>query len=110
MTQIHEDQIQKMKLLAIDDEKYRTTFTKKYENRKPYEPHDPKKIRAFIPGTIKNLYVKPGSKVKVGDQLFILEAMKMNNIILAPMDGVIKKVNIEVNKTVANKEILIEFE
>lgn len=105
-----EDQSQKMKLLAIDDEKYLTTFTTKYEKRKPYEPHDPKKVRAFIPGTIKNLFVKPGSKVKTGDQLFILEAMKMNNVILSPMDGVIKKVNIEVNKTVANKEILIEFE
>lgn len=110
MTQMNEDQIHKMKLLAIDDEKYRTTFTKKYEKRKPYEPPDPKKVRAFIPGTVISVFVKPGSKVKVGDQLFILEAMKMNNIILAPMDGVIKKVNIEVNKTVAHKEILIEFE
>lgn len=110
MAIIQEDQLQKMKMLSIDDAKYRTYFTTKYENRKPYEPPDPKKIRAFIPGTIINLFVKPGSKVKVGDQLFILEAMKMNNIILAPLDGTIKKVNIEVNKTVANKEILIEFE
>jgi biotin carboxyl carrier protein len=105
-----EDQSQKMKLLAIDDEKYLTTFTKKYENRKPYEPVDPRKVRAFIPGTIIDLFVKPGSKVKTGDQLFVLEAMKMNNVILSHLDGVIKKVNIEVNKTVANKEILIEFE
>jgi len=110
MAIIQEDQLQKMKILSIDDVKYRTILTTKYENRKPYEPHDPKKIRAFIPGTIINLFVKPGSKVKVGDQMFILEAMKMNNIILAPLDGTIKKVNIEVNKPVANKEILIEFE
>ncbi len=105
-----EEQLQKMKLLGIDDVKYRTLLTNKYEKRKPYQPYDPKKIRAFIPGTIRNVYVKSGAKVKTGDQLFILEAMKMNNIILAPIDGTIKAVNIEENKTVANKEILIEFE
>lgn len=110
MALIQEEQLQKMKLLAIDDAKYRTLYTTKYEKRKPYEPHDPKKVRAFIPGTIRNVYVKTGAKVKTGDQLFILEAMKMNNIILSPLDGTIKAVNIEVNKTVAHKEILIEFE
>ena len=40
-----------------------------------------------MPGTILNINIKEGDRVKSGEILFILEAMKMENEILAPRDG-----------------------
>ncbi len=40
-----------------------------------------------MPGTILSINVKEGDEVKAGDVLLILEAMKMENEILAPIDG-----------------------
>lgn len=96
--------------LWVDQVKYRTTLTRKYLNRKPYEPPNIKKIKAFIPGTIKAVYVKRRSRVKMNDDLLILEAMKMQNIIKAPMDGVIKAVHVKAGQAVAKDFLLIEFQ
>jgi biotin carboxyl carrier protein len=100
----------KYRSIVIDDVKYRTTFSKKFENRKPYKPDDPKKIMAFIPGTIKKVFVKPRSRVKQNDNLLILEAMKMKNVIIAPFDGRIKAVNVKEGSTVTKNDVMIEFE
>lgn len=104
------DQPVKYHSIIIDDVKYRTTFNKKYEQRKPYNPPNPKLIKAFIPGTIRKVYVKKNSKVKHNDKLLILEAMKMKNLILAPFDGKIKSVHVKEGSVVSKKELLIEFE
>jgi biotin carboxyl carrier protein len=45
---------------------YRTLLTKKFANRTPYAPPDPRKVMAFIPGTILKVLVKEGQKVKKG--------------------------------------------
>jgi len=98
-----------IKSIVIDDSVYETGLTKKYNNRKTYHPVDNKKILAFIPGSIPKVFVKTGDKVKRGDKLLILEAMKMQNIVNAPIDGIIKiapKENILVKKN----ELLIEIE
>ncbi len=47
------------------------------------------KVTAPFPGMIKKLCVAAGSKVKAGDVILILEAMKMDNDITAPCDGVV---------------------
>ena len=44
-------------------------------------------VSAPMPGTILSVNVKPGDKVKAGSVMFILEAMKMENEIMAPCDG-----------------------
>ncbi len=98
------------KSLLIENIKYRTKLTKKYQSRKPYEKKDIKKLTAFIPGTIKKIYVKPGKKVKEGDNLLILEAMKMNNELLSPTSGVVKAVLVKKGDLVTKNQLLIEFE
>ena len=45
-----------------------------------------------MPGTLTKLKVQVGDKVKLGDTLAIVEAMKMENEVLAPIDGVVKEI------------------
>lgn len=68
-----------------------------------------KDIKAPMPGLILDLKVKPGDVVKKGDVVLILEAMKMENIIKSPGDGVIKAVKIELKQSVEKNQVLIQF-
>ncbi len=97
------------KTLLIENIKYRTLLTEKYKRKKPWEKKDIKKLTAFIPGTIKQIYVKPRKRVKEGDKLLVLEAMKMKNDIVSPINGTIKSINFKVGDRVAKDELLIEF-
>jgi len=101
---------QVFKTLHIDNVSYKTLFTDKYINRKKYVEHNPKKVIAVIPGSIKKIHVKTGSKVKEGDVLLILDAMKMNNRIMSTMDGVIKKIHVKQGSIVPKDALLLEFE
>ena len=47
-----------------------------------------------MPGTILDIKVSEGAAVKAGDVLFILEAMKMENEIVAPQDGTVSSINV----------------
>ena len=100
----------KYRTLILDYVKYRTLLTKKFEKRKPYVPDDPSKLKAFISGTIRKVFVKKGTKVERNDKLLILEAMKMKNIIYAPFDAKIKKVYVKEGEMVPKSALLIEFE
>ncbi len=97
-------------MLNVDDVEYTTLPNKKYQQRKPYTPLNPKVVTSFMPGNIQKVFVKKGQKVKEGSELCILEAMKMKNIILAPEDGVIKRVNIKEGDIVAKHHALIELQ
>ncbi|HNW88322.1 MAG TPA: acetyl-CoA carboxylase biotin carboxyl carrier protein subunit [Bacteroidales bacterium] len=95
--------------LTVLGEEYATTFTRKYNNRKPYTPVDHKKIFSFIPGTIKNVFVVKGQDVQAGDKLLTLEAMKMDNEILTTISGKIKEVNVIPGQMVTKSELLVEL-
>lgn len=98
-----------LELFSLDDFKYETLLTNKYKNRKPYQAADPKKIIAFIPGKIKKVHVKRKSKVKEGEILLVLEAMKMNNNIFSPIRGTIKEVYVAPGLSVSKGTLLMEF-
>ena len=104
-----EEQESKYDTINIDGVKYRINLSKKHLNRKPYVPKDPKKIYAFIPGTILKIYVKEKDKVKKGDKLLVLSAMKMSNDLLAPMNGVVSKIHIKEGDMVPKSQILVEL-
>jgi biotin carboxyl carrier protein len=95
--------------LQIEDVKYKTRLSKKFLNRKPYEPVDPKKVLSFIPGTITKIYTSKGKKVKVGDKLIDLDAMKMVNTIFAEENNTIAEVYVKVGDLVPKSQLLILF-
>lgn len=67
-------------------------------------------VDAPMPGLILDVLVKEGDTVEEGDGLLVLEAMKMENKLVAPRSGVIKTVHVAANQTVDKGIVLIEFE
>ncbi len=96
-------------IINYEGAEYKTLFSKKFQNRKKYIIPDPRKICAFIPGTIIKVYVKEKQKVKKGAPLVVLQAMKMNNLILAPFNCVLKKVNVKNGESVPKSHLLVEL-
>ena len=66
-------------------------------------------IKAPMPGLVLKVFVSEGDEVKKGDSLFILEAMKMENIIKSPADVKIKSIKIKPGDKVEKAQILMEF-
>ncbi|GAA4272504.1 biotin/lipoyl-containing protein [Aquimarina gracilis] len=67
-------------------------------------------IKAPMPGLLLDIHVESGQEVKEDDPLLILEAMKMENVILSPRDGVIKTVSVTKGNAVDKGQLLVEFE
>lgn len=66
-------------------------------------------IKAPMPGLVLNVKVAEGDEIKKGDNLLILEAMKMENILKSSTDGIIKKILIKQGDKVEKNQILIQF-
>jgi biotin carboxyl carrier protein len=67
-------------------------------------------IKAPMPGLILDINIKVGQEVKENDPILILEAMKMENILTAPRDGIIKSISANKGEAVEKNQLLIEFE
>lgn len=68
-----------------------------------------KSITAPIPGTIISVLVKPGDKVKAGQEVMVLEAMKMKNSLRAPREGTIAAVLVDKGSSVKHGQPLAEY-
>jgi len=66
-------------------------------------------IKAPMPGLVLKVLVEENAEVKKGDNLLILEAMKMENILKSSTDGVVKKILIKQGDKVEKNQILIQF-
>lgn len=82
----------------------------KYADKGAWKPKNPKCVYSFIPGTIEEIRVTAGAKVKKGDSLMLFKAMKMDNNILADKDGTIKSINVLVGENVPKGTVMMEFE
>lgn len=98
-----------LKTLTLDDRAYETRHTRKFERRKPYAPKDPRKLHAYIPGVIRKVYVEEGQAVRRGEALLVLEAMKMQNDLLAKEGGDVKSIHVKTGEMVAKGQLLMEF-
>jgi biotin carboxyl carrier protein len=76
----------------------------------PQAATDGKTLTAPMPGVVLAVRVKAGDRVKRGEEMVLLESMKMELNILAGADGVVKKVCVTQGQNVAHGVILVEFE
>ncbi|MGV8964011.1 MAG: acetyl/propionyl/methylcrotonyl-CoA carboxylase subunit alpha [Candidatus Saccharimonadaceae bacterium] len=67
-------------------------------------------VKAPIPGKIIEINIQEGQYLKAGDTLMVLEAMKMENSIQMPQDGIVKKILIKQGNQVKANELLVEIE
>ena len=72
----------------------------------PAAAADGQKVLSPMPGTILSVNVSVGSAVKAGEVILILEAMKMENEIVAPCDGTVKQLAVQKGSTVATDALL----
>lgn len=66
-------------------------------------------VKAPMPGLVLKVMVAEGDEVKKGDNLFVLEAMKMENIIKSPADVVVKTVKLKPGDKVEKGQVLLQF-
>ena len=99
-----------MKTLVVQGAVYKTTYTRKFEERVKWETPNKNLIYSFIPGTVIDIYVKVGDKIKEGETLMLLEAMKMQNQVRMPFDGLIKKIHINKDEVIPNRHLMMEIE
>lgn len=99
-----------LECLEIDGAQYKTTFNKKWINRKKWEVPDPNKIFAHIPGTIMKINIKEGQEVEGNDLLLILQAMKMDNRITAPFSAKVKKIYVKEGEKIPRGTLMVELE
>ena len=97
------------KSLIIDGTKYRTRLNHKFENRRSWAYPDPKKVTSSIPGTVIKIFVEEGQEVKEGDQMLILEAMKMKNRIMFHADGNIKSIHVSEGEKIPKDFLMLEL-
>ena len=67
-------------------------------------------VSAPMPGDIVSIAVKPGDRVDLGQELLVLEAMKMKNVIHSPQAGKIASVEVSVGQSVQYGQPLVQFE
>lgn len=96
--------------LNIDSTIYKTRLSGKFRNRKSYSLPDPSRVLSFISGTVLEILVKEGQEVRKGEDLMILEAMKMQNRLKSQQDGLIKKVCVNRGDKVIKGILLLEME
>lgn len=89
---------------------YKTRLSEKFKNRKPYQPANKMNIVSFIPGTIIEILVTVGQQVEIGDDLIILDAMKMQNRLKSHVKGTIKKICVEKGNKVTKGTLLVEID
>ena len=69
-----------------------------------------KELKAPMPGLVLNVLIKVGDAVTEGQEIIILEAMKMENAIKSPQDGIIQSISVQNQDKVEKNQILIEFD
>jgi pyruvate carboxylase len=78
--------------------------------RRKADPANPGQVGAPIPGAVSMLHVKPDQHVHKGERLLVMEAMKMQTTVYAPIAGVIKEVVVNARDSVEARDLLLTIE
>ncbi|MEZ5845945.1 MAG: acetyl/propionyl/methylcrotonyl-CoA carboxylase subunit alpha [Geminicoccaceae bacterium] len=73
------------------------------------QPDTSKMVISPMPGLIVRVAVEPGQEIKAGQELLVLEAMKMENVLRAERDGIVETVEIAAGDTVSSDQLLISL-
>jgi pyruvate carboxylase len=86
------------------------SFTKKLVSRRKADPADLHQLAASMQGLVAEVRASPGKAVEQGETLFVLEAMKMQVNVTAPIARVVKEVFVEKGAKVEQGDLLLTFE
>ena len=109
------DTKEKLFVIRVNGNKYTITLRDKYDELLHSMGMDNlagggmKELKAPMPGLVIDIRVTEGQEIKKGDGIVVLEAMKMENVLKAQGDAVVKKVHIQKGMTVDKNQILISF-
>ncbi len=78
-------------------------------NLKSKKSNQLKELRAPMPGLVRQVNVQVGDQVDSGDALFILEAMKMENVLKSPVNGIVSDIFVKPGESVEKNQILLSF-
>jgi len=99
--------MEKKIFLNVDYTTYETNTFKRISPGVKYDVNQPDKIKIPIPGTILDIKVQKGYKVKKGDVLYVLEAMKSYNKMIADFSGTITDILIKTGECVKKGQIIM---
>jgi propionyl-CoA carboxylase alpha chain len=68
-----------------------------------------KQVKCPMPGLVVSIAVKEGQEVKAGETVAVVEAMKMENVLRAEIDGTVKKINAKPGDSLAVDAVILEF-
>lgn len=94
---------------VVTARKYKTVLTTKFKNRTMWQKPVPGEVLSNLPGTIIQIKVKKGDRVKEGELLLIHEAMKMLNRIVAPVSGVISEICVKEGEQIGKNILMIKI-
>lgn len=106
---------EKKLLIKVNSREYRIELTDRYDDLLHKLGLDKTasnrvtELKAPMPGLVLNVFVKESQQVSKGDTLVILEAMKMENIIKSPVDGLIKTIRIKNGDKLEKNQVVINF-
>lgn len=92
--------------VLVEDERIK----KSVGTRRSFEDKLDMSIHAPMPGIVVSIDVSRGDRVKKGDCLLVLEAMKMRNELKSSRDGIIKDILVQAGHTVAKGSVLLTYE
>ena len=67
-------------------------------------------VKAPMPGLVLEIKVEAGGRVEKGDALFVLEAMKMENVLKSPGEGIVESIEVKVGNAVEKNQVLLKME
>ena len=83
---------------------------RKQEPEKIINNDGAKEVLSPIQGQVTNIKVKPGDKVKKGDVLLIIEAMKLENEVVSPFEGEVSEILVSKGQNVKAKDVIVIVE